>query len=612
MQKLGSDNSRFYTKAALILSISVLLFLLLKSTLFCDGQENIDDITLFSPIYNYLHTGKLVYPIHGYPESVSVHPPMHYYTIAVLMKWGLSKKLAQSFLLILFTTGIVTWCLVSKRDLRLRLALLLVLSWIFSKPIVNIRPDLTIIMGIIMGYLLLYEAYNQNFKTLLLIVGALLVSYVSVLHYYAWTANGALAITIYQIYRAYTGNIYKKIAQVAVPSISILSLYFIFIFFPDIGNIKRAFSDNQAQLNIMSSIKNHYTIYRNFANDSESIFITALVYPFKILRIPLFIFSIATGVFIKKIRAFIWLTIPFSVFLFLFAQHKTSAYIKIEVIVFVSCVLICGFTVLEFIFKKYWSVLLTAIIILTIFLNRHRLTGGILSPLPQAELARWCGKEINPGSTIISGNNGCWYISGATSYKISQKSQMEEIINHPTAPTNLLFLDSKDISSYNQAVAAEWYIKNKLKLHGFFSASNGIQNPYILYSETLSFSKGFAYFGNQELFTYKPAESDSFYLVTALSPINTLTIEMPKGPCFYQKFAYSMKDMDGNELYKGNLSGKELIWGVLTKSDLKKLDGKPEFEIIDSINVGYEKTLIPENLQHLIHEKPPINILGYY
>lgn len=601
------NYTELYTKAGLLFGISVLLFVLLKVTLFCDGQEYIDDVTLFNPIYNYLHHGRLVYPAFGYPDSVSVHPPMHYYIIAVLMKWGLSKKLAQSFLVILFTVGIAIWAYKSNRNIQLRLSVLFALCWLlFSYTALSIRPDFTITAGLIFGYLLIFESLSDDSKKAFLITGVFIVSAVSYFHYYAWSASSGLIVALYYTYKNYSGNRRTKYAQIILPFLMISSAYFVFIFFPDYANIKEAFAIHQTDINIRNSVSKHFMVYNEFLAHGW------LTYPMRLvefLHIPLFLFSIAIALFLKEIRILVWLSLPFTILLFLFAQHKGASYIQFEI--FISCIsVLCAiFYLFEYLSGGILTLFVWGVFFTVAIWIHYRYREIVLHPVPQAELARWYGKSINGNSTLISGGSNGWYIGGANRYGVVLEHQIiQDIISHSYKAVNLFFMDSKGMPSTRQPALAEWYLEGKLKLHGFFATAKDIETPYLLYSDTLSFFKGMAYFGNHNVYTYTPSDSDGFYFVTALDTIDAVYQEKQEMPCFYQEFHYSVLHY-GQELYQENLRGKKLVWGVLNKHQLDNLQNSATLRIIDTLKVACKKIPVPDNLQQILYEKPPVEIL---
>ena len=43
-----------------------------------------------------VHYGRMTYPIRGHPYNMVVHPPVHYLSIALLMKLGWSLYYAQA------------------------------------------------------------------------------------------------------------------------------------------------------------------------------------------------------------------------------------------------------------------------------------------------------------------------------------------------------------------------------------------------------------------------------------------------------------------------------------------------------------------------------------
>src|SRR5687768_16459743 len=75
--------------------------------LFLDRELNFDEAGLFNPIYTFLETGRITYPLHGQPDFMTVHPPTHYVLIAVLMKAGLSLFAAAAVPLLVLTALIL-------------------------------------------------------------------------------------------------------------------------------------------------------------------------------------------------------------------------------------------------------------------------------------------------------------------------------------------------------------------------------------------------------------------------------------------------------------------------------------------------------------------------
>ena len=72
------------------------IVLLILSAYFSDRQGWVDEIGLFNPTYMNVHYGKISYPVHGYFDSMVVHPPVHYKMIAAFMSRGFTYYYAQA------------------------------------------------------------------------------------------------------------------------------------------------------------------------------------------------------------------------------------------------------------------------------------------------------------------------------------------------------------------------------------------------------------------------------------------------------------------------------------------------------------------------------------
>lgn len=601
-----------------IMMSCILLFIIICNIFFTNGIQRIDDVTLFNPIYNWVNTGKLVYPIHEFPNSVSVHPPMHYFIIAVLMKLGFSIRFAQSFLLLIFVFGILVWGLLSKVTNYLKLGIIMSLVGIFLNRDLPIRPDLTISVGILLGYLILYEAVLANKKThtiVFLFIGTIIVSFVSLLHYYAWGAIGGIVVALFYIYKS--NKDFKILLYGLIPFSLIYFFYFYFVFFPDINNIKLAFQNNdQGSFNIFVSIERHFELYEELGIKGRIAYFIYFLLS-KYTFIPLWVYTLLISFLNKRTQPLFFMTLPYSVALFLFAQHKNTEYIHIEFIFFFSAILILiEFLINRFCKNIFHTMFSFSIIILSfiVFIQFFHTTDFAINPIQQAELSRWCGKKINnQNKTIISTNNSCWYISGAKDYILPGRQQIDKFMANDSyleRKKSFVYLESSDISSSDQATFTEWRLKDSLMLNGFFCTKNGIELPYLIYSKEV-FNKGYYYAGNNQLYEYKKENSNTSYIFISLltSMNNNVDCSLKTSFLFLKEFKYSTQKSN-IELYTGILKGKKLVWGVVNRELYNELIKKKEINVIDTFYVTVTKLEIPKRkeLENLIFEKPIIKV----
>jgi hypothetical protein len=86
-----------------LLAVTVGVLMVLHLYVFARAAST-DDGGFMNPILEYVHYGRVVYPAHGFPQSMAVHPPVHYWLAGVLIKAGLNFYPAVETLPLFFGT----------------------------------------------------------------------------------------------------------------------------------------------------------------------------------------------------------------------------------------------------------------------------------------------------------------------------------------------------------------------------------------------------------------------------------------------------------------------------------------------------------------------------
>jgi len=159
-------------------------------SLYIDRDISPDETGLYNPIYTFVETGRMTYPLHGQPEFMTVHPPTHYLILGLLTKLGLSLFTAATVpILILFAVLIAA---AATGRLSLTFALAAVLGCFSANLIwadyVLVRPDLHLTMAWFTGLVLLEAARNQDWSPVRLAAGTALSVYAATLHYWGIAA----------------------------------------------------------------------------------------------------------------------------------------------------------------------------------------------------------------------------------------------------------------------------------------------------------------------------------------------------------------------------------------------------------------------------------------
>src|SRR5580704_3007060 len=85
-----------------------------------------DEGGFLNPVMEFVHTGRMVYPAYGadQTQSMIIHPPVHYWLTALLMKTGLSFYPAAVTLALLAWLALVAAVLTSPWPNTLKVAFL--------------------------------------------------------------------------------------------------------------------------------------------------------------------------------------------------------------------------------------------------------------------------------------------------------------------------------------------------------------------------------------------------------------------------------------------------------------------------------------------------------
>ena len=144
-----------------------------------------DEIGLHNPIYTYLTTGHMTYPMHGHFDFMVVHPPTHYFLIALIMKAGLPLLFASAIPLWILTVLLTAIIYTGRFSFIASISLLLgffTAFYIWSE-FYTIRPDLMVTAAWFVGLVTFQAARNNAWSLWRLFLGSSLLVYAACSHY---------------------------------------------------------------------------------------------------------------------------------------------------------------------------------------------------------------------------------------------------------------------------------------------------------------------------------------------------------------------------------------------------------------------------------------------
>jgi hypothetical protein len=159
-----------------------------------------DEVGLHNPVYMYLHYGKMTFPAHEHFDAMFVHPPMHYWMVATLMRTGLSVYHAAGLVSVLFFLIFALVVATSRFPFAIQLSFLFggfLGSFVWNEALV-LRPDVVLTVAWLGGLAALETGRLDNWNPRRLALGGALCATATAVHYPAVAA--CIAVPIYGIW----------------------------------------------------------------------------------------------------------------------------------------------------------------------------------------------------------------------------------------------------------------------------------------------------------------------------------------------------------------------------------------------------------------------------
>jgi dolichol-phosphate mannosyltransferase len=192
----------------------------------------VDPLGLSNPIFQFIKTGEMTYPIHGYEKSMIVHPPFFYYMVSFLVIIGVPLKFAISlpaFIVFIIILKVFASSPYLKFWEKIFFPLCIPAAVALVGPTAaDLRPDLTAFVFLAAGALLFFVASREQWVIQKLFFGTLLFTIGSSLHYVYIPSILGLIVPYYFICRNNSKNRLPQLAMLAGLTLSGLALVAIF------------------------------------------------------------------------------------------------------------------------------------------------------------------------------------------------------------------------------------------------------------------------------------------------------------------------------------------------------------------------------------------------
>jgi len=513
-----------------------------------------DEVGLYNPVYMYLHYGKMTFPAHEHFDAMYIHPPMHYWMIATLMRTGLSVYHAAGLLSVLFFLLFAILVVTSRFPFAIQISFLFggfLGAFVWNEALV-LRPDLVLTLAWLGGLVALETARLDDWNPWRLGIGGALCATATAVHYPAVAAWIAVPIYGVWIWRALDRKearnrlvwMFGGAAVVAIPDFALFLI-------PHLGAVL-LFAGAVQDAAGGSAFQNHLQAYAYWRHWFPAIFQTRpvsaiLTEPLFQLALPAaFVAPILLAIF-PATRGVAIASLPHLLFMLFGAKHKQigySGYFAAEIALYMiasTSVIVQGIMLVFARVPRRWAttvggILMTGGLAFAALSDVPALAGNRVIPtrgIYDLEAGHAAGRAMLGKNAIVGTSSaGVWYTGGATHLyfvtpDILYPKDIECVdLKKYFAAFDALVVDPQQTwATYNRQLVnlTSAYLDKILQLRGFFFADRRDRTEsgvsYMAYSvEPQKPLVGYGVRGQEVSRFEQDPEGDQIYLA-ALCPM---------------------------------------------------------------------------------------------
>ncbi len=565
-----------YTKSEAALKLllyayaSFLFLLIVVDVTFTDRPTIGDECGLYNASYMYEHYGKVTYPMQLQFDSMTVHPPLHYFIIGLLMKCGFQVFYAAALPLVVLAFIAFAAAVTSRLSIKSVFALLtgFTLATLAYTSLVTIRPDMHVAFAWFCGLVLLESARLLNWDAKRLFAGSFFIAYASGLHY--WAAAAALVLPAYALYifiRPAGVRSWSKLIPIASGALLFYIPYAVFFLIPDFhGILIELKAANATGGGIAAAIRSHFLQLTAMAGAVWPPILAKLLYfPVKSLKIPPLACALPVLLCSKSLRG---LALPAAIlpaFVLLVVSRKAGLfYISPELILYCVAISLVFFHALDFGWRRLRLgfpavpyVLASALFALVLVRSAPPAKWGVTLKLVDWDVARAANQKML-GDNALAAINQCyaWYTCGAGKlYWIIThiNSDYLERVDRAHHFDSVVILNDWFANQHKGIPFPEFYLSGTLNLRGFYFPARyrpELQFPGATAVLHMSLQKqtsiqGFGYDRDKRILNYYMEDPSGSWIFVAFKAHLSSPTDYPEDAVYFEQFL--MEQPVGNE-----------------------------------------------------------------
>jgi hypothetical protein len=296
----------------------------------------------------YLHYGAVTYPAHGQFDSMTVHPPTHYWILGTLMKLGFGPFYAEAvppvmlFLLAIWLISRSEWSTTTKAGLMVGLCVPF-LSGSGAQPgdfIPRMRPETHFSLAWYAALLAMESARVKGWAWGRLLLGSTLLTYASTLHYPvapAWF--GVLAYVVLVVRDKGLRRSSKELMALLSGPVVVGAAYLGFFVVPHFHEIVEFIKSADRTGGPVVSIHEHVRAYAAVHAQLTSNVAKLVLLPLYV-GVPVILIAVCILAAHRETRGLAIASLPYPLFLLLVVANKywTAGYYMPELILYCAAV----------------------------------------------------------------------------------------------------------------------------------------------------------------------------------------------------------------------------------------------------------------------------------
>jgi hypothetical protein len=454
-----------------------------------------DETGLHNPIYTYLTTDHMTYPMHGYFDFMVVHSPTHYFSIALIMKAGLPLLFSSAVLLWILTVLLTAIIYTGRFSFIASISLLLgffTAIYIWSE-FYTIRPDLMVTAAWFVGLVTFQAARNNVWSLWRLFLGSLLLVYAACSHYWGVASLLGILVFIAVLARDLRYNLRllaKPLAAIALGGSSVGIPYLTYFVVPYHSEILAMIQAVQGTGGPADAFRRHLASYDAFSQRINFDFgvrwlVSVLTSPVLLGRLPAAFVAFLLLVICRELRVLAAAGIGLPLFVLFYSQGKQVGYtgyftpemilyfVSIFYVVLKGAELLSGAVTMRRFVATTCAAAISVIALVQVPVSAG-LSRAWTRDLDILEILRAAAVEVlGPDAVVGTISAGNWFTAGGRYLwnAFNELTALNKIGNSPAtylARVDALAIDTNYWNATPEyAPVGEWYANGDLKLRGF-------------------------------------------------------------------------------------------------------------------------------------------------